>query len=323
MSAPAIGHPAADRATAEALVVEQNRAVVPLSGWVADAAVAAVRSGRLLQVLTLPDSAITYPLELMLADVGGQWVVRDRTGFRDGFTGAPLDWTGTRFAPSDGSLPEVAAVDLRCGGLELQVTTLHPADDGLELGATAAAAIRALTGADPAGWGTAEPVTQPWSRRELTGVCRERAPDPTALVVVGGAGDRLALGRLFVARVNAGVLEELRLSGPSVTAVAEAELDVLAGVLAGLAPAPRSMVVRVHPVRLAGLRPSLPAPPALPYALLVGPAQVVRRGTEHARLAPAADIRLVGGTSPACWCRFPGEAAYAQLTAVLEHFRSQ
>ncbi len=125
------------------------------------------------------------------------------------------------------------------------------------------------------------------------------------------------LGRLRVTRVDTGVLEELRLSGPAARAVTQAALDGLAATLAALTPAPRSMVVNVHPTRVGGLRPSRPSPPALPYALLVGSAEVARRGGEHAQRAPAGSVRLLDG---AAWCRFPGAAPYEQLAATLEHF---
>ena len=62
MGEPVIAHPAADRATPEALVVEQDRGVVPLSTWMVDAALVATRGGRLLQIVTPADSRLTYPL---------------------------------------------------------------------------------------------------------------------------------------------------------------------------------------------------------------------------------------------------------------------
>ncbi len=304
-------HPAADHVTAEALVVEQNRSVVALSTWVVDAAAVAAGAGRLLQILTPADCVITYPLELLLRDGGGQWVTREGAAFRDGFTAAPMAWSGTRFAPVDGPVPEPRP-GLGGGGLEVQVTSLHPVTDELELGATTAAVMTALTGGGPAGWGAAEPVTQPWSPRELTAACRERAPDPTALAVVG----RGAVGRVHVSRVDSGVLEEVRISGPGVRAVGAAPLERLADQLGGTA---RSMIVAMHPTRLGGARPAQPSPPAVPYGILLGGSVVAQRGADHARCAPAGWVRPVAGGT-ACWCRFDGMAPFEQLTDVLEHF---
>lgn len=319
------GHPAADRVTGIAMVVEQSRQVVGVSTWLADAAVTATTSGRLLQVLTPPDTRITYPLELMFGDGGGQWVVRGEPGgpaARDGFTGVPLAWDGERFAAVDGPIPAPDTTrDPATGSLEVQITTIHPATSELQLGATAEAVSRALTGQAPTGWGTAEPATQPWSARELTALCRERAPEPTALVVVGGRPGAGMVGRLRVSRVSTGVLEELRVAGPVATAVAQEAIDELVEDVAATA---RSMVVAVHPIRSEGLRPSVPSPPALPYGMLIGPSVVTQRGVDHARKAPAAAVRVLGRRSdlPACWCRLSGgpAAPFEQLDAVLRHF---
>jgi hypothetical protein len=304
-------HPAADRVTTEALVVEQDRVVVGLSTWLADAAVAAGRTGRVLQVLTPAYSVVTYPLELLLGE-GVQWVVRDGSGFRDGLTGADLRWAGSRFAPAGSAPPAPPAATAGTGGIEVLLTARHAARDGTELGAAAAAAVRALAGVEPDGWGIGEPATQPWSPRALTAYCRERAPAPTALVVVGGG----FVGRLHAERVAGGVAEELRLAGPAATAVGTDAVEALADAVGERA---RTMVVGVHPGRLDGLRPAGPSLPALPYGVLLGAEVVATRGVDHARRAPASSVRLVGDT--ACWCRLDGAAApYEQLAAVLAHF---
>jgi hypothetical protein len=318
---PHRGHPAADRVTAEALVVEQSRAVVGLSTWLADAAVVARETHRLLQVLTPADSRITYPLELLFGAGGGQWVVRDGPGFRDGFLGVPVGWNGARFAPTEGPIPEVEPLDPAQGSLEVQVTTLHPATAELQLGASTGILARALTGAAPTGWGTAEPATQPWSAREVTAFCRDRAPDATALVVVAGEPGRRAVGRLEVTPVTTGVLEEVRLAGPAAAAVAQDTVDDLVEDLAG---ATRSMIVAVHPTRSDGTRPSRVSPPAVPYGVLIGPSVLAERGVDHARDAPATTVRVLGRRSgdPACWCRLDGgpTTSFERLGAVLRHF---
>jgi hypothetical protein len=319
-------HPAADRVTAEAVVVEQRRAVLGLSGWLADAAVAATGSGRLLQVVTAPDTRITYPLELMFAEGGAQWVVRDGlvddrggpVGFRDGFLGLPMGWNGLRFVPLDGTPPEPDPTRRPAdGSIEIQISTLHPATADLSLGASTAAAIRALTGGEPLGWGTSEPATQPWSARQVTEICHDRSPDPTALVVVGAG----AVGRLRAERVTSGVLEEVRLAGPRATEVGQDAIDSLVEDLAGAA---RSMIVAVHPVRSGGTRPAEISLPATPYGILIGPTVLAERGVDHARRAPARTVRVLGRRSgdPACWCRFTGGTgpAFEQLGAVLRHF---
>jgi hypothetical protein len=324
MVQPMIEPAAADLITAAAVVVEQDRRVVPLSPWLADAAVAARTSGRLLQLVTGPDSRLTYPLEALLTQDGGQWVVRDRGHVRDGFTGSELAWTGDRFAAVPGAGPAVgpALLDVvpGSGSLEVQISTRHPATGAVSLGAGTESAIRALTGRPPAGWGVAEPVTQPWSRREVTAHCRGRTPAPTALVVIGGPGDRTAVGVLRVERTDTGVLERFRLAGPSSGAVGTEAIEDLAAAVADTA---RSMIVAVHPTRSDGTLPAGPSLPALPYGILFGPEVVADRGIGHAQAAPAAAVRVLGpGHRRAVWCRLgtPDAAPFEVLTAVLRHF---
>jgi Family of unknown function (DUF6177) len=152
-------HPAADRATIEALIAEQDRSVVPLTGWLADAAAEAVATQRTLQVLTPAYSRITFPLELMLRDSGGQWILREGPErFRDALSGVQVRWNGARFATDPNAvLPELDVPAPGSGDLELQVTTMHPPSSSLQLGASAETAVRAITGSDPAGWGVSEP----------------------------------------------------------------------------------------------------------------------------------------------------------------------
>nr|WP_225954569.1 DUF6177 family protein [Kibdelosporangium phytohabitans] len=303
------GHPAADRETPAALVVEQDRTVVPLSTWLADAAVTAVRSNRVLQILTPARSSITYPLELLITDGNAQWVVRDGVEkFHDGMTGAVLTWNGSRFTGSDEVVPATPGQ----GSLEVQITTLHRPNGNVQLGLTTEAVTHALTGALPYGWGTAEPATEPWSPREITRHCHTRTPDPTALVVVG----KDALGSLEVRRVDTGVRERLRLAGPSSSTVAQSAIEALAAEVAGKA---RSMIVASHPGRQGGLRSHSASLPSLPYGILIGHDMVAQQGVAHASAAPARVRILEPG---ACWCRLDSEskAPYEVLTDVLRHF---
>jgi hypothetical protein len=315
---PVIWHPAADRATSEALIVEQDRTVVPLSTWVADAAVQAAATGRVLQLLTPAHSRITYPLELLLRDAGAQWVLREGPEqFRDGLTGFRLRWNAQRFT-TDLDVPPPAPHKAQpgSGDLEVQVSALHPEDESAPLGASTETVVRTLTGSPPAGWGIGEPVTQPWSPRELTAHCHERAPAPTRLVVVGPA----IVGQLRVQQVDTGVLERVRLSGPPAAVVGQELVEALATQLADTV---RSMIVAAQPGRLHGLRSGCPAPPALPYGILLGHQVVADRGLAHARAAPAARVSVLGQASrPACWCRLDGteRAPFELLTAVLAHF---
>lgn len=317
MVEPLIRHPAAERVTPEVLVVEQDRSVVPMSTWIVDAAGSAAKSDRVLQLLTPTHSRITYPLELLLRQANADWVVREGPeSFRDGLAGFVLRWNGARFAP-DLEVQPAAPVNPEpgSGDLELQLSIVHAAREGLELGDAAAAAIRAVTGADPTGWGVAEPASHPWSRRELTAHCRERVPKPTNLVVVGQG----AVGRLSVQRMDTGVVERLRLSGPPAGTVGQ---DAIESLVTEVADRARSLIVAAHPGRLRGLRASAPTLPGLPYGILIGHSVIAERGLDHARRAPA-ETRVVGAApDQSVWCRLDRGPArpYEALHNVLNHF---
>jgi hypothetical protein len=307
-------HPAADRATAEALIAEQDRSVVPLTGWLADAAAEAVATGRTLQVLTPPYSRITFPLELMLRDSGGQWILREGPErFRDALSGMQVRWNDARFATDlNAAMPELDVPTPGSGDLELQVTTMHPPSSFLQLGASAEAAVRVITGSDPAGWGVSEPVTQPWSPREITALCRDRAPTATQVVVLGNG----VLGQIRVHRTKDAVREQVHLSGPPAGVVDAEAIEALAEQLAGSI---HSLIVAAHPGRHDGLRAGKPTSPALPYAILIGRSVVAERGIAHAEQAPVTRHGIIDG---ACWCRLdsgPGRP-YELLAAILQHF---
>ncbi|MFI7120808.1 DUF6177 family protein [Amycolatopsis sp. NPDC049868] len=308
------GHPAADWATSEALIVEQSRGVVPASSWVLDAARSALRSKRILQLLTPGESRITYPMELLLSDAAAEWIVQEDDGrYRDGIRGVPMSWTGTRFARDPGrraALP--VEPDIDSGDLEMRISIVHPAGEPLRLGTAVEAALRALTGEAPTGWGNAEPATQPWSAEEVTEYCRNRAPGHTQLLVVGPG----MTGQLRVSPADRGLVEETLLSGPVAGTVRPDDVAALAGQVAGTA---RLMLVAVHPGRRGGSRSSAPSRPALPYGLLAGQEIVAVRGVEHAERAPAARVEILGS---AAWCTLDGgpRPPYEQLADLLRHF---
>lgn len=317
MVEPLIQHPAVDRATAEVLVVEQDRSVVPMATWIVDAAATAAGSGRALQLVTLAHSRLTYPLELLLRETNADWVVREGPDrFRDGLAGFVLRWNGARFAPDLQARPHAPVnPEPGSGDLELQLSIVHPAEESLELGAAAETAIRAVTDADPTGWGVAEPASQPWSRREITAHCRENAPKPTNLVIVGEG----AVGRYSVQRTDTGVVERVRLCGPPAGTVGQGAIEALVTAVAYEA---RSLIVAAHPGRIHGLRASAPTLPALPYGILIGHSVIAECGLDHARQAPAS-LRVVGAEPrQAVWCRLDQGSVqpYEALHAVVNHF---
>ncbi|ULR50767.1 DUF6177 family protein [Streptomyces deccanensis] len=226
---------------------------------------------------------------------------------------------GPTGGPADGDAP----------GRQLIVAlrTVHRADEHLLLGGALEAAWKALTGTAPAGWGTAEPVNLPWSPRQLTDLARERAPEPSHLIVVG-TPDRPATATVRVTRTTKGVEED------AVLAIGYAagedppldRIEALADTLVrehGL----RTMLTSVRVARAdLTTAPRLEGPP-VPYAFTLGPDDVHTIGLDHARRPPvevrarhlgptsrpALHYPLGDGTDPASWARLQ------QLTA---HLRS-
>jgi len=136
------------------------------------------------------------------------------------------------------------------------------------------------------------------------------------LVVVGPG----VVGQLSVSRVDTGLLEEIKLSGPAAGTVDQANIETLADQVAGTA---RLMVVAAHPGRSAGLRSSEPMLPALPYGMLIGHEMVAMGGVDHANRTPATRVRLLhAGSRIAAWCRLDAgeKAPFEQLVDILHHY---
>jgi Family of unknown function (DUF6177) len=327
-------HPAVDVLTGRVAVVLQDRPVVPLTAWLADAVRQCAASGRGLQVVTPPESRLTTPLRFALDGPDTRWVVRDRTGTTcyDGLSGRRLHWDGDAFAPTPagpgGGGPTLAgeftqAPDAPPGRqLVLDLRLRHPATATVRLGGALEAVCAALTGEPPRGWGTAEPATEPWDRDELTVFARRRAPEPTLVVAVGGGG-RPAVGTLRVSRAASGVDEALTLvvGGPG-----EPPLDALPEVAQTLATTEPlvSLLAQVHPGRTdATWSPRLAGLP-VPVGMAVGPDEVARLGPGHALAAPVPlATRLGDPARPAIWLHLGDgttPAGWERLTAVLQHF---
>lgn len=328
-AAPAAAQPAVDVLTERAVVVIQDRPVVAMTAWLSEALRAAVAGDRAFQIVTPPGTRLTLPTRTVLSGLPNRWVVKDGGGgYYDGLSGAELRWQHGEFAPATptgpagaggraatrtatGSgtpspsptptptpsptpvrAPAAAFTAVRPHGesqLALSFRTRLPADDDLLLGGGLEAAWRQLTAGPPAGWGTAEPAGQTWSRSALTAFVRGRAPAPTWLVAVGdGGGERAVLATLRVAVTTGGVEEEVTLAAgyaegeePPVEQLHELAAELVAR--HGLV----SMLVQVRP----GARADLSVPPSLepagvPVAFAVGREEVRTIGVSRARRPP-------------------------------------
>ncbi|MEV8114221.1 DUF6177 family protein [Streptomyces xiamenensis] len=303
---PAAAHPAIDALTATSAVLLQDRPVVGVSPWLQDALRAVHESGRTLYLVTPEHTRLTLPLYELLPTQPLRWVVRYGETFYDGFTGAALTWRDGGYAERTGpdGQPVLAAAwhDSRlpylddphgpelisrhnalAGSAERRLTfhvrTRHNAREDLVLGGALEAVWRAVTGGPPAGWGPAEPAGRPWSRAELTALARERAPEPSYLLVTGG--DAAASAALRIARTTAGVEEEATLTFGFASADS-VPLQELPGIAAELAARHGLRTLRVTwratdaAPACAPLFPGLPAP--LGFALGAGEPTAPRGG---------------------------------------------
>jgi hypothetical protein len=308
-----MSHPAVDLLTDHAAVVLQERGTVPFTSWLADAVRLCAESERGLQVVTPPDASITVPLRLALGPPPYRWVVRAPEGPYDGLTGATLTWDGTHyvaikdeegagsFAPAYTRTPSPLGSQLI---LTLEVR--HPAAEATVLGGAAELLTQALAGSPPAGWGTAEPVTQLWNRAELTTMCRELAPRPVWLVFTAApatGASRTIIGTLRISRVMTGVSEETKLF-VGYASDEDPPIDGLGEIVSGLTSGQALVSMLVQ--RVAGpadltVIPHFVGLPA-PVGLAVGPDGVRSIGTERALHPPGLAADAVGGpNAPAVW----------------------
>lgn len=239
-------------------------------------------------------------------------------------TGSDGSRSGARRADDGGYDAERAAPRLDGpGSVRLDITRLEPAAGTADIAATASAAAIALTGAVPTGWGAGEPVTEPWSPRDVTAFARDRAPRPASVVITAGSGARSTAGVLEAEPAASGVHTRVRLAvgaqrypGPEFLA----SLDDLAAALA--AEGAHAMLVGWQPGRADATREARTPPPGMPVALFAGHQIVAARGVEHARAAPAESTAIVGsGAQTGCWCRFGTERPHQALVDVMNHFR--
>ncbi|MGH4029278.1 DUF6177 family protein [Actinomycetota bacterium Odt1-20B] len=326
--------PAVDALTDKAAVVMQDRPVIAMTTWLADAVRTAAESDRALHLVTPPHTRLTSAARTALHGHPNRWVVQHpEHGFYDGLSGAQLRWREGAFTPvrdeDSDALPAPAfKPDTDSGERQLIVSirTAHPPTADLTLGHALETAFQHLTGAPPAGWGTSEPINLPWSTRQLTDFARSRAPRPTLLLALGHPDHGPAQATLQVTRTTAGVEEHITLT----LGYGEDETPPLAMIenLATTLAAEHNLLSMLTSLRTARrdltTLPVFEAPP-IPHSFTLGPEAVREVGLTHAqhlphdltpiRLGPAADpalhYHLGDGTDTQAW------AALQQLTTHL------
>jgi hypothetical protein len=231
--------PGIDVRTDKVVVIMQDRPVVGMSAWLVDALAAAEAADLDLQLVTPATTRLTFAVRtLLFHGRNSRWVVNepDGDGAYDGLGGSRLAWDGQMFAPVAAGgdedkvdmSPTFVDVDLELPHqLWITARVRYQALETTVVGRAAERLFTDLTGVAPAGWGTGEPVTQPWNVDQLTAYCRRRAPKPTWLAVVGGPGGLTATGSVEIHRRPSGLEEIVTMavatpSGlPSVSSVQE------------------------------------------------------------------------------------------------------
>ncbi|WP_367041379.1 DUF6177 family protein [Streptomyces sp. Je 1-332] len=340
--APEAIPPAVDVLTDKAAVVIQDRPVVAMTSWLADALRTASASDRALQIVTPPPTSLTLPTRNALRGHPNRWVVQDPDcGYYDGLSGVQLHWQEGHFTPVESAegaariakafTPEPPPSPLGERQLLLSLHTTHPADEHLLLGGALEAAWQALTGTPPAGWSTAEPIALPWSRRQLTELARTRAQKniPTWLTTIG-TPDRPAIATTRITHTSAGIEEHITLTlgyapdeAPpldAITPLAEtlATDHGLASMLTSLRTARRDLTIP----------PQFQAPP-IPLSFTLGSDAVNAIGLTHAQhpqgglrpaqlgptARPALHYSLGGGTDPNSFATFQQLAGHLKAAS--------
>ncbi|WP_242614246.1 DUF6177 family protein [Actinomadura roseirufa] len=176
----------ADVLTPNAMVVLQDRPLVPLSAALSEALLECERTGRLLQIVTGHHSRITVPLQGIVSSPKGHWIVHDDNGYYEGLTGRPMHWDGKAFAHDPDARDYAPAYTTRPSapvGTHLVITLQahHTPQD--VLGGQVDQLMRIITGEPPSGWGVAEPLEHPWAPSELTTYVQ--AAGTSRLIAVG------------------------------------------------------------------------------------------------------------------------------------------
>jgi hypothetical protein len=330
-------YPAADLVTDDAVVVVQQRPIVPFTSWLADTLRRCVETKRVLQLVTPAHARITRPLRIVLQPApSANWVVRTDDGYYDGLTGVELAWNGAAFVPDadDGGATRIADAFVRTPDdlgedgdvMQLNLLVRYPRWDRTVLGGAVELLSEALCGASPVGWGAAEPVNAVWDRTALTTAVRERGGRRTSVVVhtsPAAGATRAGFATLDVATVDGAVEESISMivGGSSHDRLGPDELVDLVGRLADRHPLESLIVLRGQGRPDLTVDPRWTGVPA-PVGLAIGAGAVRMLGRSRAFSPPEVAATVVGGTDPAAWYALDGAEpaeGYERLQRLLRY----
>ncbi|MFB8766810.1 DUF6177 family protein [Nocardiopsis alba] len=320
-------HPIAERTATRALLIAQDREVVPFDSWLSDA-VATHAGERTLQLLTPPTARLTYAARTFAAGPLGRWVVRGADGGHyDGITGLPVHWdeehgfrsgtepTGLGWGerdPDTKPVPGFLADFAQSVGTQLvvEMSALHRDPSPSGLGRAAQILTEHLAGTAPSSWGPYEPTLRVWDRERLAAFVQERGSRSTILCLSGPLGPEPAFsGQIRLARRGSRVLERV-----SVAVGFEDEdtvpFDALPALVEALAAEGLLEMLRVR--RIPGRSDVTYVPvwagPAVPVGLAIGPERLRRIGATPAQAGPIRGTLVGEGGGQAVWYPVMGEA---------------
>jgi Family of unknown function (DUF6177) len=296
-----VEHPLLDFGGEGFAATETRTPVVFLSAGRVNLLAAAQAAGKRAVLVTDEVCVLTPALATVWREAGAGWVVRSRTGLREGFTGRRLASVADLLTASP--VREIDDVDL--GYLRptpadaVQVSVVaslrHRAQAGTVLGGPAEALAELAGGRPPRVWGPHEPAGLPWSRAELTRFAQSQMPGPV-LLTVGGDGFTTTVQ---VQRTSSGLEEiteaRLNLGVPTTVAFADQRRRLMSW-LADLAATAMPLIglVLARPGRSDLMVPSVLTHPPTPLALLIGPPGVRALEIDVADMVRRFDALSVG-----------------------------
>lgn len=273
-----VEHPLLDFGGAGFAATETRTPVVFLSAGRVSLLAAAQAAGKRAVLVTDELSVLTPALAAVWREAGAGWVVRSRSGLREGFTGRKLASVADLLTVARAR--EVDDIDLGylrptpadAVQVSLIVSLRHPARAETLLGGPAEELASLLTGRPPRLWGPLEPVGQVWDRTALTAFGQQQMPGPVLMVASGGG----FAATVQVQRTSSGLEEiteaQVSLGVPSTTGFEDQRRRLLTW-LADLTARsmPLAALVLARPGRADLLVPPLLTHPLTPLALLIGP----------------------------------------------------
>ncbi|GAA4234921.1 hypothetical protein GCM10022254_40960 [Actinomadura meridiana] len=198
-----------DALTDQAMVVLQDRPLVPLTAWLTKALGECTASGRTLQLVTPLDSRLSLPLRTAASGDDVQWIVSNGDGYYEGLTGRPMKWNGSTYIPVPEARDYAPGFTTRPSApIGSQLTLVYRTRHGAEgdLGGPVERLLQLLTGKPPGALGAAEPLEHPWRADRFTEYARGRA---TARLLVSGDGPRPAMAICDFTAAEGGVVAEV------------------------------------------------------------------------------------------------------------------